>query len=251
MDNSGEGGEQVVRIVWNRQTVDWFRRASQYTGYNRALGVILRAHIPAGTTLCDVGCGAGLIDLELASHCGHITCVDIAPGAVEAVRQEATARGIANLTALCRDGAELEGEWDTVLALFHGGSCAMQRYFPHARQRLILGVYDHPRGSFGPAHRKRLKQNGAAQVQAALDEMGVVYTVERHALEHGQPLRSWEEAQAFVQAYCQPMEGWELEEYLQAHLRSTGRDDFPYYLPKTKAFSLFVVPREGNQGVCP
>lgn len=238
-------------IVWNRQTVDWVRHASEYTGYNRALGEILRVHIPAGTTLCDVGCGAGLIDLELAPHCECITCVDIAPGAVAAVQEEAVARGISNLTPLCQDGAALEGEWDTVMALFHGGSCGVQRYFPHARQRLILGVYQHPRGSFGPAHRKRVKHHGAAQVRASLDEMGVVYTVEHHALEYGQPLRSWEEAQTFVQAYCQPMEAWELEEYLHTHLCPTDRADFPYYLPKTKEFSLFVVPRVGNEGVCP
>lgn len=240
-----------MRIIWNRQTVDWFRRASEYTGYNRALGEILRTHISSGTTLCDVGCGAGLIDMELASHCRHITCVDIAPGAVEAVKEEAAARGIANLTALCQDGAELDGEWDTVLALFHGGSCGMGRYFPHARQQLILAVYDHPRGSFGPVHRKRVKHHGAAQVQASLDEMGVVYTVGHYALEYGQPLRSLEEAQTFVQAYCQPMEKWELEEYLHAHLRPTGRAEVPYYLPKTKEFSLFVVPRAENEGVCP
>ena len=238
-------------IVWNRQTVDWFRHASEYTRYNRALGEILRVHIPAGTTLCDVGCGAGLIDLELAPHCECITCVDIAPGAVAAVQEEAVARGISNLTPLCQDGAALEGEWDTVMALFHGGSCGVQRYFPHARQRLILAVYQHPRGSFGPVHRKRVKHHGADQVQAALDEMGVVYTVEHHALEYGQPLRSWEEAQTFVQAYCQPMEAWELEEYLHTHLRTTDKADFPYYLPKTKEFSLFVVPRVGNEGVCP
>lgn len=240
-----------MRIVWNRQTVDWFRHASEYTGYNRALGKILRAHIPPHTTLCDVGCGAGLIDMELASHCRHITCVDIAPGAVEAVTEEAAGRGIANLTPLCLDGAELKGAWDTVLALFHGGSCCMQRYFSHARQRMILAVYDQQRGSFGPAHRKRVKRHGAAQVQASLDELGVVYTVEHHALEYGQPFCSWEEGQAFVRAYCQPMEEWELEEYLKAQLLPTGREDFPYYLPKTKRFSLFIIEKEKNLGVCP
>ena len=244
-------GGWEMRMVWNRQTVEWFRHASDYTGYNRALGEILRAHIPTGTTLCDVGCGAGLIDIELAAHCRHITCVDIDPCAVEAVAGEAARRGIANLAPLCRDGAELEGEWDTVLALFHGGNCCMQRYFPHARQRLMVAAYQQLRGSFGPAHRKREKHFGAARVQESLEEMGVAYTVEHHALEYGQPFGSWEEAQRFVAACCQPMEGWELDDYLRTHLQPTGRTDFPYYLPKTKEFSLFIIQREENLGVCP
>lgn len=240
-----------MRIVWNRQTVDWFRHASEYTGYNRALREILCAHIPPDTTLCDVGCGAGLIDMELASHCRHITCVDVDACAVEAVKEEATRRNVSNITPICQDGAKLVGEWDTVLALFHGGSCWMQHYFSHARQRMILAVYDQCRGSFGPAHRKREKHHGAAQVQATLDKTGVVYTVEHHALEYGQPLKSREEARAFVGAYCQPMEEWELEDYLKTHLCPTGREDFPYYLPKTKRFSLFVIEKEKNLGVYP
>lgn len=39
-----------MKIVWNEQSFNWFSRASEYTGYNRALADILLKHLPCAVT---------------------------------------------------------------------------------------------------------------------------------------------------------------------------------------------------------
>lgn len=111
-----------MHIQWNRQTVRWFENAAEYTGYPKKLAQLLKKYIPEGETLCDLGCGAGLVDFALADHCSAITCVDISPDAVEHVRRKTAARGLENVSALCMDASELTGSWDTVMAIFFGGN---------------------------------------------------------------------------------------------------------------------------------
>ena len=233
-------GRRWVETVWDEQRIRWLHDASVYTGYDRRLAALLLAHIPRRTSLCDVGCGAGLVDAELAPYFREVTCVDRSAEAVAATDALLRARGVRGVTTLCADARSLSGRWDTVLALFHGGAEAL-RYLPLARDRLVLAVRTERRGSFGPPERKRVKDFAASDAEELLRRRGVRYTRTDCALEHGQPLRSYRDAEAFVRAYSEPLPRCELDAYLRASLRETGRSDFPFYLPKEKKFALFIV----------
>ena len=37
------------------------------------------------------------------------------------------------------------------------------------------------------------------------------------------------------------------EKQVRAKIEETGREDFPFYTPKTRSFGLFVIPRAGNE----
>lgn len=236
-----------MRIIWNEQSIGWFRSASAYTGYNDKLSQLLLAHIPCRESLCDIGCGAGLIDLALAPFIDRITCVDISPEAVCAVAQSARQQGFGNIDAVCADAGTLQGRWDTVLALFFGRYEQIPRYLPLAKERMIVAVHEQSKGCFGPAQRKREKCTDAGRVQTFLEERGIRFHTEPVELEYGQPLRNPADAAAFVQAYCAPMPQAELDAYLQDNLIPTGREDFPLYLPKRKRLRLFVIRRDENE----
>ena len=238
-----------MRIKWNNQTVRWFQNAVEYTGYNEKLAQILKKYIPEGETLCDLGCGAGLVDFALADHCSAITCVDIAPGAVEHVRCEAAAQGMENIRALCMDASELKGSWDTVMAIFFGGSRICADYFHLAGKRFILITNAQRKGKFGPEGYQAIKCSDIATTKACLDAMGVRYVHEACALEYGQPFADMEDARAFVRAYARPMSDETLEAYLAEKLEKTGEEKWPYYLPNRKEFGLFVIGRDENENL--
>jgi SAM-dependent methyltransferase len=231
-----------MRIVYDDESVRWFREASDFTGYGRGMAELLLARMPARGSVCDMGCGAGLVDMELALHVGRITCVDIDPRAAASVAELARARGLANVEAVCADATTLAGEWDTVVALFHGGSAFVPGYLAKARDRLILAT-SAGHGGFSAAGRGRPTGYGPDAVAAHLEELGLAYAAERHSLEYGQPFRTYADAVRFVRTWSPEATDAELDAYLGGALQQTGREDFPLYLPKRREFVLFVIPR--------
>lgn len=154
--------------MWNEQSVRWFRSASEHTRYNQKLAQLLLKYIPVGGSLCDIGCGAGLIDMELSPFFEEITCADISEAAIHAMEQIARERNIQNIKALCADAAGLKDRWDTVIALFFGGYDFLGKYYPLARERLILAVHSQPKGRFGPEGHKVPKCSDTAAVKTLL-----------------------------------------------------------------------------------
>lgn len=235
-----------MKIVWNEQSVRWFQNASRYTGFHNQLAQALLEHIPRRDTLCDVGCGAGLVDFVLAPHFDRITCVDRVPEAVEAVERQAGELGLGNLSALCLDGKELAGQWGTVIALFHGGREELPHYYNLARDQLILVTHGRATGSFGPESRRNVKHIDTAAMVGFLEELNLAYDLEEPSLEYGQPFIDLEDARAFLRAYTAPMAESEMESYLQKRLLKTENRDFPYYLPNQKKIGIFTVRKPGN-----
>lgn len=238
-----------MRIVWGEQAVRWFKNASEFTGYNKKLAEILLDHIPCRGSLCDVGCGAGLIDMELAPYIGEITCVDINADAVSSVGQTIKELGIENISTICMDATKLEGQWDTVMGLFYGGDNFFTKFFHMAKDRLILVTHGSIKGEFGPEGHQVIKCFDVNGVSAYLDSLGVKYHLEEHSLEYGQPFSDPDDARAFVKAYSTPMSDAELDEYLSDALVHTGDANFPYYLPKQKKLGIFVIRRDENENI--
>ncbi len=236
-----------MRIVWNEQSTQWFRDASRYTGYNRELKKLLLERIPHRGSLCDIGCGAGLIDLELAPCFDSITCVDISPAALSSLEADIREQGISNITVLCADGETLMGQWDTVLALFHGGRNACEKYFRLMRKQLILVTHSSLRGSFGPEANQIRRCFDVDSTRQWLDEAGVRYHLTEHSLEYGQPFHNRQDARAFLKAYTAKMTETELERHMDTVLVPTGDREFPYYLPKKKEFGMFLIRRDENK----
>lgn len=226
-------------------TARWLVYAAEYTRYNDQLAKLITGFSPEGGTLCSLGCGLGLTELALAAHFEHVTCVDISENVIDFLRGEIERRSIGNMDCRVCDARGLTGRWDTVLAILHGdGGDFAGPYLALARRRLIAVTHAPPSPELPPEkfHLRSLKN--ADTVSAALDAHGLSYTRHDCSIEHGQPLESLADARQFVLTYGKPRPGEALEQYLGEHLIATGRDDFPYYLPKEKHFSVFVIERE-------
>ena len=233
-----------MKIFWNQNTIRWFRDASEYTGYNKKLAQILLDYIPHRNSLCDVGCGAGLIDIELSPHFNQITCVDIAPGAVESIRELAIQKQLPNIHAVCMDGKDYKESADTVIALFHGGADVFNTYYPLAKKQLIIVTHIGKRGSFGPEKYRTKHYSDVISTRNFLKEHNITYTYSEHSLEHGQPFSSLEDAILFMDVYgSRDMTPEEKREHLHSTLVHTNSTDFPFYLPNKKEMGIFVINR--------
>jgi hypothetical protein len=233
---------------WNAQTLKWYREASDYSGYSRRMAELLLPHLADCDTLCDIGCGPGLVDLVLAPHLRRMICVDIAPVLTEYIQSCASAAGLDNVEALCMEGADAPSGCDAVMALFHGApEKTVPAYLAKARKRLILAVHSSPVGNTGPEGYRVQKCSYTEKTTDWLDAMGYQYDISFAELEFGQPHRDLADAAAYTRTYCREMPEETLMEYVKEHALPTGRDDFPLYSFKTRSFGLYILERQKNE----
>ena len=228
---------------WNKDTIGWQLAAAEYTGYAENMAKLLLPKITGRGSLCDIGCGMALVDFALAPYVDRVTCVDLNENALNFVREHAARLGTAGLEAIRADGSGLSGQWDTVMALFHGeieANC--ENYLRKARRQFI--AVTHGSAGRGAEHTERC--NYTDVLTAWLDERGYTYQREDGALEFGQPHRSMEDAVASTAAYNPKIPPDAIRENVLQTAVETGREDFPYYTPKTRKFSIFVIPRAEN-----
>ncbi len=239
-----------MKIVWNKNSINWFREASAYTGYNRRLSAFLMDYIPHRNTICDMGCGAALIDFEFAKQFEHVTCVDISPEAISSIEEAIKDQSISNMSTVCTDGTHFTGNFDTVIALFHGGPNIFDHYYPLAKEQLIIVTHLGKCGTFSPEKHRKAHNFGVPKTKEHLDALGVTYTYLEQSLEYGQPFRSFEDAMAFMNAYSAPgMTETEKADNLKNRLIETGETEYPYYLPNKKEMGIFIINRKDNKQI--
>lgn len=234
-------------IVWNKKTINWFHTASTYTGFHRRLAEMLLPQLKTGGSFCDLGCGIGQLDLELAPHAERITCVDINPIALDVLRQEAAQKGITNLEVLQADAGSIEGLWDNVLMTFYGRA---ENMLDHAlklcRNNLIFVTHAADEGSFSPKNARHPKCETVDRTIAILQQRGLNYQLINETLEYGQPLSSREEALDFIATYSKNTAPEALQAHLDEHLRENDHPDWPYYFPSQKRFGIIIISRSDS-----
>lgn len=231
-----------MMIVWNEKTVRWFEEASAYTGFHGRLADILLQYIEHRGTLCDLGCGMSLADFNLALSIDHITCVDKDSSAICATIAGARKRGIENISAFEADARALQGQWDTVIAMFFGDfQNELDHYLSLAEHTFIAVVHGRPTGNIGPDGFRVRKCCYVDETSVLLKGKGLDYDIYEGSLEYGQPFRSMAEAEDFARVYSKNPPEKALSDYLEATLKTTGSPEYPIYMPNEKQFGIFVI----------
>ena len=225
---------------WTSERVAWYQRAVDWTGFDRKLADLALPDLAPGDQVCDLGCGTGYLALELARRGCRVTAVDRAGVCLDYLRAETARRGLADrLTVVEADWHDLPPgtAWDTVVMAFAGKPDEeLGGYLALCRRRLVLvtktSAQSHVRGPGEPP----LFRRNADALEAALRARGLSFARRDAVLDFGQPLRSREEAEAYLAVYGGP-------ESALTRLTETGDPEFPLCLPNEKRLAVFTIAR--------
>lgn len=227
-------------LRWDEERLAFMKDASEYNaGYYTALWQAVAAQLPTvPQNLCDAGCGAGYLSIEMAKHCKQVTAVDISVQATALLRENAA--GLANLTVKTGDIYTLPPEvpYDTMVFCYFGKTPDILKIAKqHCRGTLVTVTrnYSQHRFSLQP---KAFDRDTVAYCRSVLEAQDIPYTYAPCDLEFGQPFRSLEAAVGFFTLYGGTQAN---AEAVLPRLQQTGDAVFPYYLPTVKKMGIFTV----------
>lgn len=238
-----------MHFNWNEKSIQWYLDASAYAEFHRKLAEEIRPYLEPEDTFCDLGCGLGRIDLELASNLRHITALDSNPRVLQILTAHAADRNIGNLTTVCGDAYTFRKPFDIVFLSFFGQS-RFDHYLDLCRKTLIRVVNADNRGNLYPSRYRHTKKTTIAMAEQELKERGIRYRLLCRTIEFGQPLRSAEEALDFVGHQAPEATEEERRFFLKRYGVETGLEDFPLYLPNQKQIGIFLVECGDGRAVC-
>jgi len=190
--------------------------------------------------VCDLGCGLGRLDIELAPYVAGICAIDTSGSAVEMLRRDIGSLGIKNVNVMQGTTDDIQGSFDVILlSLF--GSVDTTDLLRHCRRRLIRIVSTGRKSGLYPAQHRRKVKNTVPDVREELQALGIGFDLEVCSFQFGQPLLSRQDAQAFVLSNAPDATPSEIGAFLEENIEHTGRPDFPLYLPYNKELGIFII----------
>lgn len=235
---------------WNENTITWFLRASAYTCFHRILAKAILPHLEANDSVCDIGCGLGRLDLELAPHVAEMTALDINPDVVRILDGDATAQNHQHLSAICMDAAMLSSVYDVVIMSFYGKiDSELENFERCCKKKIIRIVNEQNHSRLYPGAHRRTKKDTVSIVRQALLREKRSFHLDLVSAEFGQPLRTWQEATEFVRHHAPEACEQEISAFLDEQIIQTAHEEFPLYLPNQKSVGIFVIERKESDEV--
>ncbi|WP_303864896.1 methyltransferase [Alkalibaculum bacchi] len=228
-----------MKFDWNEGTIRRYIEANEYTGFFKNVARIIQPKLEGYSTLCDIGCGLGLLDLELLHNIENITCTDINQVALNALKQTINEKNIQNISTQIMDSNHIQGQWDIILVSFFGAK-ELESFLPHCK-KLIAVVHDDKEGKRFPTKGDTFKKMNVSNVEENLREKSIHYSLTHHAFEFGQPLTSIKEAREYIQGHTPDITPEDLEVFLSEKLKNTGEEKYPFYIPRMKKMGIFEI----------
>ncbi|AFM01898.1 methyltransferase family protein [Desulfitobacterium dehalogenans ATCC 51507] len=228
-----------MNFEWNENTVRWYEDAERHTGFFKNIAELVGPKLAEYSTLCDIGCGIGMVDLELSRYIDRITCIDIHPYAIETLKKSIQTRNLTNITPLTMDCNSIEECWDVIFISFFG-SRELEQFLSHCK-KLIAVVGRKSQAELYPEKYRRFQKNTAKEVEEGLIRKGIPYSLTETVFEFGQPFRSEEEARNFVRTQSHNISPHDLENFITERLVAIGKGEFSLYLPRQKPIGVFEI----------
>lgn len=203
------------RDLWTDRAVGWYRRANERSDYADVVVAAAGDVLGGCRTALDVGAGFGALAVPLARRMERVTALEPAPAMARALREEASRRGLANLTVIEAAWGERPLErYDLVLCAHVGPLLGPHSPFlregPRLARRAVVLVRDVPEGDdkffFATLYplllgRPYRRGGDADETVDALRDLGITPAVTRVTYHSDQPFSSLDEACDFWMTY--------------------------------------------------
>lgn len=228
-----------MNFDWNPDTIRWYQAANEYTGFFAKIADIITPKLISYSTLCDIGCGLGLIDLEFSKSIRHVTCIDINPDAIASLRESIEEKHITNIETRLMDCNDNKDSWDVIYISFFG-SRNLEEFLPRCKKLFaVINAENNP--ELYPGKYQKYKKNTVAEAKQYLHDKGISYSLTDISLEFGQPLVSMADAQNFVRSNSPEISHEEMTTFLATKLTMTSNKKYPFYLPHVKPIGIFEI----------
>jgi hypothetical protein len=249
--------------LWTPGIVHFMEDASAQTRYFRELGGIVKAAVPAGSYLCDAGCGMGQLAIELAPWAGGIEAVDRSVNAISYLSGRLAMLGVTNVAPIASEmqrvrpmrtydymvfslSMGVEDAYGCARALGVQRFCVVNKVHARmdaerARTATALGHGApgwQPR-QLTPRPRRPIVYDFAAELKR-LKRHGYRCSGREVELEFGQPFKSLDEAQWYYRIFRNHTYPGGIDKYLLAsQLEHHEGAAFPWYLPIQRHLAVF------------
>lgn len=224
---------------WNADTIRWYLDAEAYSGFFRNIAKAVAPGLRGYQTMCDLGCGLGLFDFEVAPLFETVECVDINEAALQSVRERAERQGVTSIITRLDDCFRLTGAWDVIFMSFFG-SRKLDKFLPLCR-KLIAVVSESANSELFPIKHRRYRKNTVDDTAKHLEEKHIGYKLTMMQLDFGQPFVSLRDARCCIKYYVPEITDAEISSCLNNALKETNGEIWPYYLPRVKAVGIFEL----------
>lgn len=231
-----------MNFNWNSNTIKWYQDANRYSGFFKKIADLIAPKLEGYATLCDMGCGLGLVDLELSKRIERITCVDINKEAIRELEKNIEYRKIENIQTRLISCDDIHDNWDVIYLSFFS-SHQIEKFLPYCKKLFAIVDKKHENKPYLEKYRA-FHRNTYDKVEQQLNEKKIPYSVTEVSLEFGQPLVSVDDAKNFIKTNYADVSDDDLNQFLAHHLVKTKNKNYPYYIKKNKTIGIFEVKGE-------
>ncbi len=225
----------MSEFVWTDESIRWMRDAAYESRYYQTIAQQVAAYLPPSARVFDAGGGLGDLARWLSYYVEHVTVMERDPKAVAAVRVLCPQ----NVTAMLGDVFTYlpDRQFDALVLCFFGKA---NEILPLARElsggkTFVIQIAEPGRGFSLDSQAKH--RETIADAERALQTEGVTYKKIAFEVEHGQPLRSIEDAVAFFSHYSKRAV---TQEEVEPRLTKTDNEAFPFYVPQKRSLAMLI-----------
>lgn len=171
-----------MKFSWDSSTIKRYQDANEYTGFFKNVADLIAPKLKGYSTFCDIGCGLGLIDIELSSCIQNITCIDISENAINFLNEKIKNKEITNIKTRLMNCHEIDETWDVIYISFFGYK-SIEKFLPYCKQLFAVVNINETESTL----KKYMKFNKGTckEVEQELKYEGIEYQLTEVSLEFG------------------------------------------------------------------